>query len=400
VFTFKVLKMNDKKAEDPNTGDMIIANQRHLFSIPEEVTYLNCANMSPFMKTVEEAGGLAIGQRRQPWTISAGQWFSPAEELRSLFAGLIGAEKEQIALIPSVSYGIAIAKNNIKLEPSQKIVVLDQEYPSNLYAWRELSGESGAEIVTVQRAGDGSWTEAVLQQIDEATGLVAISNCHWTDGSLIDLEQVSRKVRQVGARLVIDASQSLGAYPLDVRKIRPDFLVTVGYKWLMGPYNLGYLYADPKYARAGKPIEFSWMVKAGSDDFTRLVEYTDDYKPGARRFDAGEFASFIHIPMAAAALSQITAWGVENIQATLSRLTGAISAGVRDLGLKAPPQESRVGHMMGIPFPSEKIDGVRKKLVENNIYISFRGSSMRIAPHLYSDERDVQRLLEVLGKGG
>lgn len=378
---------------------MIIPNQRALFSIPENISYLNCANMAPFMRSVEEAGGLAIGQRREPWTISAGQWFSPAEELRSLFGGLIGAEKDQIALVPSVSYGIAIAKNNIKLEPSQKIVVLDQEYPSNLYAWRELSGESGAEIVTVKRAGDGSWTEAVLQKIDEATGLVAISNCHWTDGSLIDLELVSRKVREVGARLVIDASQSLGAYPLDVRKIRPDFLVTVGYKWLMGPYNLGYLYADPKYGQAGRPIEFSWMVKAGSDDFTRLVEYTDDYKPGARRFDAGEFASFIHIPMAVAALSQIATWGVENIQETLSLVTGAISAGIKELGWEAPAGESRVGHMLGIRFPPEKIDGIRKELVENNIYISFRGSSMRVAPHLYNDEGDVQRLLEVLRKG-
>jgi selenocysteine lyase/cysteine desulfurase len=141
------------------------------------------------------------------------------------------------------------------------------------------------------------------------------------------------------------------------------------------------------------------MVKAGSDDFTRLVEYTDDYKPGARRFDAGEFASFIHIPMAAAALSQIATWGVENIQETLSLVTGAISAGIKELGWEAPAGESRVGHMLGIRFPPEKIDGIRKELVENNIYISFRGSSMRVAPHLYNDEGDVQRLLEVLRKG-
>jgi len=280
---------------------MIIPNQKALFSIPEGITYLNCANMSPLMKTVEEAGVRAIGQRRHPWTISSEQWYEPAEGLRSLFAGLIGADKEQVALIPSVSYGIAIARNNIKLSSGQKILVLDQEYPSNLYAWRELSKESGAALVTVKREVDESWTDAVLRNIDTSTGLLATPNCHWTDGSFIDLELVSRRVKEVGARLVVDASQSLGAYPLDVRRIRPDFLVTVGYKWLMGPYNLGYLYADPRYLQDGKPIEFSWMVKAGSDDFTRLVDYTDAYKPGARRFDAGEFASFIHIPMATAA---------------------------------------------------------------------------------------------------
>jgi len=394
---------------------MIIPNQRALFSIPENITYLNCANMSPLMTSVEEAGVQAIRQRRHPWSISADQWFGPAEELRSLFAGLIGADKDHVALIPSVSYGIAIAKNNIKLSPSQKIVVLDQEFPSNLYAWRELSRESGAALITVKKEGDESWTEAVLKTIDTSTGLVAISNCHWTDGSLIQLERVSRKVKEVNARLVIDASQSLGAYPLDVGKIQPDFLVTVGYKWLMGPYNLGYLYADPQYLQDGKPIEFSWMVKAGSDDFTRLG-YTDAYRPGARRFDAGEFASFIHIPMATAALAQITAWGVSSIQETLSVLTDAIAVRAGELGLTVadaqklgltvagaqkqgwpvPARENRAGHMTGIRFAGDKIDGLRKKLVENNIHISFRGSSMRIAPHLYNDEEDIERLFKVL----
>ena len=183
---------------------------------------------------------------------------------------------------------------------------------------------------------------------------------------------------------------------MDVARIQPDFLVTVGYKWLMGPYNLGYLYADPKYLQDGEPIEHSWMVKAGSDDFTRLVDYTEAYKPGARRFDAGEFASFIHIPMATAALAQIAAWGVSSIQETLSGLTDGIASRARELGLPVAAKESRAGHMIGIPFAGDKIDGLRKELTESKIYISFRGSSMRIAPHLYNDERDVERLFEVL----
>ena len=407
---------------------MIIPSQQALFAIPEGTTYLNCANMSPLMRKVEEAGIQSIMQRRQPWTIGADQWFEPGERLRDLFAGLIGAGKDQVALVPSVSYGIAIARNNIKLEAGESIIVLDQEYPSNLYAWRELSKETGAVLVTVKRPTDtsersgrperqtgaskrlegaeisgppertsgASWTEAVLAAIDDNTGLVAISNCHWTDGSLIDLEQVSQKVRSVGARLVVDASQSLGAYPLDVRRIKPDFLVTVGYKWLMGPYNLAYLYADEKYFPDGRPIEHSWMVRSGSDDFTRLVEYTDLYKTGARRFDAGEFSSFIHVAMATAALEQINAWGVDNIQDSLSVITNHIGVLAEEMGLEAPVTGDRVGHMIGIRMGGEKLDVVRKVLTENNIYLSFRGSSMRVAPHLYNDEQDVQRLFDVL----
>jgi selenocysteine lyase/cysteine desulfurase len=309
---------------------------------------------------------------------------------------LIGAEKDQIALVPSASYGLAIAQNNIKLLPDEHIVVLDQQYPSNIYAWRELAAVAGAVIVTVKREGDESWTEAVLRNIDDRTGLAALPNCHWTDGSFLDLERVSQRVKEVGARLVIDASQSLGAYPLDVRRIRPDFVVTVGYKWLLGPYNLSYLYAAPSYFQEGRPIEFSWMVKEGSDDFTQLVEYTDAYKPGARRFDAGEFASFIHIPMARVALEQVLAWGVENIQETLSVLTRAIADRALGLGLEVAPG-ARAGHMIGIRFSAEKIAALQKRLVEKYIYISFRGSNMRIAPHLFNDGSDVERLFEAIG---
>ena len=374
---------------------MIIPPQKQLFSIPEGVTYMNCANMAPFLRTVEEAGIRAIGQRRHPWTISADQWFEPAEELRGLFARIIGAEKDDVALVPSASYGLAIAQRNMNLRPGQTIVVLDQQYPSNVYAWQELAIASGAVIDTVKREGGESWADAICRTVNDRTGLVAIPNCHWTDGSFIDLELVSRRVREVGAKLVIDASQSLGAYPLDVRKIQPDFVVAVGYKWLLGPYNLGYLYAAPAWHADGSPIEWSWMVKAGSDDFTRLVDYTEAYKPGARRFDAGEFASFIHIPMAKAALEQILAWGVENIQESLSVLTGVIVKRAREVGLEVAPGE-RVGHMVGIRLQQERIAGLQKKLAENKIYISFRGSNMRIAPHLYNDMEDVERLVETI----
>jgi selenocysteine lyase/cysteine desulfurase len=375
---------------------MIIPNQKHLFSIPEGVTYMNCANMAPFLHVVEEAGIRAIEQRRQPWTIGAGQWFEPAEEVRSLFAQVIGAGTDDVALIPSASYGLAIAQRNMNLRPGQTIVILDQQYPSNVYAWRELSARSGAEILTVKRAGGESWADAVMRSVDDRTGLVTIPNCHWTDGSWVDLERVSKRVRSIGAKLVIDASQSLGAYPLDVQKIRPDFVVSVGYKWLLGPYNLGYLYAAPEYHSAGNPIEWSWMVKEGSDDFTRLVDYTEDYKMGARRFDAGEFASFIHLPMAKAALEQILNWGVENIQSSLSMLTDAITERVSEIGLEVVPGP-KVGHMIGVRPPQDSIARLQKKLVENDIYISFRGSNMRIAPHLYNDLEDVERLIRAIG---
>jgi len=376
---------------------MILPDQHHLFDIPDDVTFLNCANMSPFLKTVNKAGIDAINLRNNPARISAKGWFNPAEELRQLFADIINANMEQTAIITSVSYGMAVAANNIVLKHGQKIIVLDQQYPSNIYAWRELANKYNAEIVTVIREKGQNWTEAIIENINENTGLVAIPNCHWTDGSIVDLVRVSIAAKLVNSRLVIDASQSLGAYPLDIEKIKPDFLLTVGYKWLLGPYGLGYLYADKQYCETGKPIEFSWLNKAGAEDFSKLVEYTDEYKPGARRFDAGGFPAFINMPMAIAALTQIKAWSVANIQETLSVLTGEIENKVKAIGLETPGRETRVGHMIGVRFPdSKKVTEVFKTLAENKIYISLRGSSLRIAPHLYNTKKDIERLFNYL----
>ncbi len=375
---------------------MILENQKNLFDIPSDTTFLNCANMSPLLKTVSKAGNNAIEKRSHPWLIQIKDWFEPAEELRNLFAKIINADKENIGLITSVSYGIAIAANNIYLNANQTILILDQQYPSNVYAWRELSKKSGAEIVTIKREPEQSWTDAIITQINAKTGLVAIPNCHWTDGSFIDLEKVSIEVKKVGAKLLIDASQSLGAYPLDVEKIKPDFLFTVGYKWLLGPYGLAFLYAGKEYCEKGNPIEFSWLNKKGSEDFTKLVDYNDEYKSGARRFDAGEFPSFIHIPMAIAALTQIIEWGVENIQTTLSELTNEIENKAKDLKLETPKRINRVGHMIGIKFSDNQVSIMSKRLAENKVLISFRGTSMRIAPHLYNDKKDIDKLFSFL----
>ncbi len=376
---------------------MIIPNQKHLFTIPGDVSYMNCAYMSPLLKKVNEAGIAAINKRNGPWQYKIMEdWFGPGEELRQLFANIIGAGKENIALIPSVSYGIAVAANNITLTPQQKIILLDQQYPSDVYAWRELCNRTGAEIITVKNKAGENWTDAILSKIDSNTGLVSVPNCHWTDGSFIDLEKISAATKTVHAKLVVDASQSLGAFPLNIKKIDPDFLITVGYKWLMGPYGLGYLYAADQYCETGKPIEFSWLNKMGSEDFSGLVEYVDEYKPGARRFDVGEFPSFTNVQMAIAALTQILDWGVENIQETIAVLTGEIENKAKAMGFETPEKTSRTGHIIGIRFPGKNVADLNKKLIENKISISIRGNSMRVAPHLYNGREDIEKLFSFL----
>ena len=251
---------------------------RLLFEIPEHITYLNTANIGPRLKAVSAAGRQAIERFARPWSIAAEEWFSGPEELRAAFASFIGVTPNTVGLVPSASYGIATAAKNIPIAANATIVVVEEHYPSNVYAWRRRAREANARISVAERSEERSLTQSILERIDSRTALVAIPNCHWTDGELIDLAAVGEATRSVGAALVIDASQSLGAHPIDFGAVQPDFVVAVGYKWLLGPYGLGYLYVAEKWHAAGVPLEESWLTRLGSEDFSQLVNYVTAYQ--------------------------------------------------------------------------------------------------------------------------
>jgi selenocysteine lyase/cysteine desulfurase len=373
----------------------LIEQVRHLFEIPEDVVYLNCANLAPQLRAVTEAGLAAVRLKATPWKISAKDWFSGAEALRGTAAELFGTEADNIALVPAVSYGIAIAAANLPVTAGQTIVLLEREFPSNVYAWQALARKNGATVVMVRRSASG-WTDAIAECITRSTAIVSVPHCHWTDGSTVDLERVSKLARQVGAALVIDASQSLGAFPLNLARVQPDFLVSVGYKWLLGPYGLGYLYVAPKWQRAGVPLEQSWLTRRGSEDFTTLVDYRDEYRPGARRFDMGEFPQFVLAPMAHAALRQLQSWGVDRIAASLARLTERLANRAPEAGYEVLPPAQRAAHLIGLRSPQGIPAGLAHRLESAGIRVSLRGDSIRVAPHLYNSPADIDALLEVL----
>lgn len=375
----------------------LISCQRDLFDIPDDVAWLNCAQMSPTMRSVAEAGEAAVRRKEHPWTISPVDFFTDSEIARGLFADVVNADPDEVAIVPSASYGMAIAAQNLSVGPDNRILVLDEQFPSNLYVWSELAKRTGARIDVVPRPDDDDWTAAILNRIGPDIAIAALPNNHWTDGGLIDLEQIGAALRDVGAALAVDATQSLGAMPFDVRRVRPDFLVAACYKWMLGPYSLGFLYVDPKH-HSGQPIEHNWIVRAGSEDFSGLVNYRDDYQPGARRFDMGERANFGLMPQAIAALRQILDWGVDNIQATLSARTGNIAARARGMGIDSVSQGLRAGHFLGLRFEGGVPEGLGARLAAENIHISVRGASVRVTPHLYNNDEDIERFFDALGR--
>lgn len=372
-----------------------LEGQRAVFDMPGEVAYFNTANLSPLLHSVRSAGETALQRRARPWTITAQDWFTDVERLRSLFAALIGSSTDGVALIPATSYGFAIAANNIALQAGQRVLVLAEEYPSGIYTWQSATRAVGAELLTVHRAPGQSWTDAVLTELDERIAVVSVPQVHWTDGALVDLAAVSARAREVGARLVVDGSQSIGALPFDVAAIRPDYVVSVGYKWLLGPFGVGYFYVADEH-RSGRPIEHNWILREGAEDFARLVDYRDEYQPGARRFDVGERTKFELVPMAIAALEQLHAWGVDRIQNGLSAVTEQIATRVTELGLHPLPTEQRGGHMLGVSLPDAIRADVLPALSAAGCYASLRGRSLRLAPHLHVTDTDIDQLVDVL----
>ncbi len=374
---------------------MIAGCQRDLFEIPAGVTYINCAYMSPNLRAVRMAGEAAVAAKSRPWEISAADFFTDADDARALVARLVGGDAAGVAIVPSVSYGVGVAVANLPTPPGSTVVVLAEQFPSHVYPWLEAAAERGASVVTVPRPPSGGWTASVVEAIDSRTAVVAVPNCHWTDGTLVDLLAVREAADAVGAALVVDATQSLGAHPIDVTRCRPDFLVSACYKWLLGPYSVGFLYAAP-HRRDGRPLEHNWITRAGSEDFAKLVDYQAGFQPGATRYDVGERSNFALLPMAIAALRQILEWGVEDIAEYTGRLTRLVEERAAERGLAAVPAADRVAHLIGVRLPSGRVAEVAERLAAAKVFVSVRSDSLRVAPHVFNDEADVDRLFAVL----
>lgn len=376
----------------------MLENQKHLFNLPEDTTYLNCAYMSPMLRSVAEKGVHAIYGKEDPTTIKPEDFFNNTRKLREEFARLIDvANPNQCVIIPSVSYGMATVANNLKANRGDNIIVTDEQFPSNVYAWQNLAKEQGIEVnvVTAPQGGERGkrWNELILEAIDTRTKMVAIGHVHWADGTRYDLKAIRKRTREVGAILVIDGTQSIGAMPFSVREFEPDAVITAGYKWLMGPYSSGVAYYGDYFAN-GKPIENNWMNRLKSEDFANLVNYQEAYQPGSIRYEVGESANFILTPMLTEAIRQVNAWGPENIQNYCEKLTGTYLSELQEMGFQVESPEYRGHHLFGIRLPEGMpLETVKNYFAEQKVFVSYRGNSIRVAPHVYNTKADMEALL-------
>ena len=369
--------------------------QRHRFAIPEEVHYLNCAYMAPLSHDVSAAMVEGARLKEQPWNFKPADFFRVTEQFRERAARLARVEGDCIAVVPSVSYALAVAAKNLRLDAVQTVVTLGDQFPSNVYVWQEKAKRCGARVVAVERPTQSCWSEAVLDAIGPETAIVAVSHNHWADGRVVDLVAVGEKARAHGAALVLDLTQSLGAMPIDFDAVQPDFAVAACYKWLMGPYGIGMLYVDPKH-HGGEPLEHNWINRAGSEDFARLVDYREDFQPGARRFDMGEKSNAPLLMGASAAIDFLLEYGVEAIAEELGRRTEALADEASSLGLTSAPIGTRAPHFLALGFPQGVPEGLTERLAQRQVHVSLRGASLRVTPHLYNTPADSAALIDTL----
>ena len=375
---------------------------RDRFTLPEGVHYLNCAYMSPLLRSVEEAGIAGIRRKRFPGEIGAGEFFAGADRVRDLYDRLLGGnDPERVAILPSVSYGISAVARNTAVGRGRHVVVTEGQFPSNVLPWRRAAAEGGGTIRVVARPagaeGRGAaWNQRILEAIDRDTAAVALPVVHWTDGTWFDLETIGERAREVGAALVIDGTQSVGALPFDLSRIRPDAVVCATYKWLLGPYSLALGWFGPRYEE-GVPLEETWLARTGSEDFRALVDPSDSYRPGAARYDVGGRSNFVLLPMAAAALEHLLEWGVETVAEHCRGLTTGLFEDLRAAGYGADHDDARAPHLFGLTVPPGRdMDGIRRELERARVLVSLRGPAVRVAPHLYNDQDDIAALREAL----
>ena len=373
-----------------------------LFSLPSDAHYLNCAYMAPMSNRVATAGREALERLRNPSQLDVSDFFDPAMRVRQLFADLINAaDPQRVAIVPAVSYGMAAVARNTKLTRTQQVVIVEEQFPSVVYTWRRACAESGASLrVIVPPSTDGSraaaWNDALLEAIDRTTAVVVVPELHWTDGVRFDLHAVSARAKAVGARLVVDGTQSIGAKPFDVAQVQPDAVVCAGYKWVTGPYGIGVAYFGEAYDD-GVPLEENWIARHGSDDFAGLINYCDTYQPGAIRYDVGERSSFILLPMLEAALTQVLEWGPAAVATHTAALTNDAVQTLQALGCQIEDNEWRAGHLLGVRLPpAANPRRFADELAARKISVSLRGNAIRIAPNLYNDTNDMRALVTAL----
>jgi selenocysteine lyase/cysteine desulfurase len=379
----------------------MLASQRGLFSVPRDICYLNSASYSPLPQRTQDAAREAVGRKGAPWTLDGGFANRQHERARTAAARLINADPNDIALISSVSYGVATVGKILAIPANTRVLVLENDHSSPVLEWQTRAPSAGFIVETIHQPLDGDWTAAVLAAIERPgamrVALASISSVHWSDGGVIDVEKVSAALKRQGALFLVDATHAVGVISMDVTKFDPDFVIFPTYKWLIGPYGRAFIYIARRHQN-GIPLEQTSFGRRGIQSDAEVYFNDLTYVTGVRRFDMGERDHFISMEMAAVGMEMMAEWGAAAISERLAMLTARIAEGLAGTKVRMMEARFRAPHIISLGFAGGLPAGLVEALASEGIHVAARLARMRVSPHVFNDEEDIDRFVTVLKK--
>ncbi|MEO0671470.1 MAG: aminotransferase class V-fold PLP-dependent enzyme [Pseudomonadota bacterium] len=375
----------------------MIESQRSHFDLPDDVSFLSAASYSPLPKAVQDAGRDGVGRKAQPWLYGRPFRDQQNERARAAAARLLNAAPDDVALIPSVSYGFATAAKLLPIPQGATILVLEDDHASPVLEWQTRAAEGAFRVAQVSRPSDGDWTAAVLDAVadkrNRPLALASISSVHWADGAVLDLAQIASALRAAGAHLAVDATQAAGVIPLDVSEVDPDFVVFPTYKWLLGPYGRAFLYIAPRH-QAGMPLEQTASGRRRITSDATIYLQDTDHVADARRFDMGQRDYFVTMEMASVGIEYVSHLGASEIAAYTKRLTDQAAEALPERLI--PKTASRAPHILSLQVEPDRAKDIETTLASDQIFVSARLGRLRLSPHVYNEPRDIERFVSKL----
>jgi len=367
----------------------------------EDATYLNLAGQSPLPRVSIRAVQAALEAKKFPHHKTDATYFEVPNRIRENIAKLIGGKPEEIALTSGASAGATAVAYALKWNPGDEVIVAKGEFPLQYTTWFPMKEREGVAVRVVAPRGRFLTAEDFICAMTPKTRVVSVSLVRYDDGSLLDAPRVAAACHKQGALLLLDVSQCCGAMSMDVHKLGADFLVCAGYKWLLSPFGTGFFWVNSEHLARVRPGPFYWMAVQGAENFSALNFDDPKPAPSAKRWDAPEWASYFNFNLAAmdTSVELVSRMGPECVAAHNRRLIDFMFERLpKDKCLPASPPDATERGPYGCfsARTREKTAELYQRLRKENVIVSLREGNIRVSPHLYNTERDIDRLISVI----
>jgi cysteine desulfurase / selenocysteine lyase len=370
---------------------------RREFELDESSIWLNTAHQGRLPRRAALAVAEAVRWKQHPQLLSTPQRFSEVpSRLRRALARVLGAREDDVVLANSASYGLHLVANGLELGQGDEVVVPANDFPSDILPWLSLR-DRGVRVRMVQPRAEVLTPDEVAAALTPRTRVVCLTWVHSFSGQVVDLAGVGRACRGRGVWLVVNGSQAVGAMPLEVGRLPVDAMVSVGFKWLCGPYGTGVCWLRPELFEALRPTKLYWLSALTADDLAAPSLDLEAITPRRTgRLDVFGTASFFnHVPFTAA-LDLLLELGLDEVAAYVDRLVVRLVAGIDRTRFRLVSSEEVRSPLVVVEPLREASGELYERLAAAGVHVAHRRGRIRISPHLYNTADEIDRTLELL----